>query len=151
MKYKVFSTPIGWIKITEDQGFLVKLDLLDYKEDTGPYSFLLEETEKQLKLYFKGELQKFDLPVKFSGTDFQKKVWKALQNIPYGQTRSYKQVAQAIDNEKASRAVGGANNKNPLPIIVPCHRVVGSNGALVGYGLGLPIKKQLLTLEGIEL
>ena len=76
MKYKVFSTPIGWIKITEDQGFLVKLDLLDYKEDTGPYSFLLEETEKQLKLYFKGELQKFDLPVKFSGTDFQKKFGK---------------------------------------------------------------------------
>ena len=151
MKQKVCSTPIGWIKITEDQGFLVKLDLLDYKEDTGPYSFLLEETEKQLESYFKGELQKFDLPVKLSGTDFQERVWKALQNIPYGQTRSYKQLAEAIDNKKASRAVGGANNKNPLPIIVPCHRVVGSSGDLVGYGLGLDIKKQLLALEGIEL
>lgn len=151
MKQKVCSTPIGWIKITEDQGFLVKLELLDHKENHNQDSFLLEETEKQLESYFKGELQKFDLPVKLSGTDFQERVWKALQNIPYGQTRSYKQLAEAIDNKKASRAVGGANNKNPLPIIVPCHRVVGSSGDLVGYGLGLDIKKQLLALEGIEL
>lgn len=151
MKEKVCSTPIGWIKITEDQESLVKLELLDHKENHNQDSFLLEETEKQLKSYFKGELQKFDLPVKLSGTDFQERVWKALQNIPYGQTRSYKQLAEAIDNKKASRAVGGANNKNPLPIIVPCHRVVGSSGDLVGYGLGLDIKKQLLALEGIEL
>lgn len=151
MKEKVCSTPIGWIKITEDQESLVKLELLDHKENHNQDSFLLEETEKQLESYFKGELQKFDLPVKLSGTDFQERVWKALQNIPYGQTRSYKQLAEAIDNKKASRAVGGANNKNPLPIIVPCHRVVGSSGDLVGYGLGLDIKKQLLALEGIEL
>ena len=151
MKYKVFSTPAGWIKLIEDQGFLVKLELLNDREEGGQESILLEETEKQLSAYFRGERKSFDLPLKFHGTDFQEKVWKVLQTIPYGQTRSYKQVAEAIGNEKASRAVGGANNKNPLPILVPCHRVVGSNGAMVGYGLGLPAKKQLLALEGIEL
>lgn len=151
VKYKVFSTPAGWIKLTEDQGFLVKLELLDDREEGGQESILLEEAEKQLSAYFRGERQNFDLPLKSQGTDFQEKVWKVLQTIPYGQTRSYKQVAEAIGNEKASRAVGGANNKNPLPILVPCHRVVGSNGAMVGYGLGLPVKKQLLALEGIEL
>lgn len=151
MKYKVFSTPAGWIKLIEDQGFLVKLELLNDREEGGQESILLEETEKQLSAYFRGERKSFDLPLKFHGTDFQEKVWKVLQTIPYGQTRSYKQVAEAIGNEKASRAVGGANNKNPLPILVPCHRVVGSNGAMVGYGLGLPVKKQLLALEGIEL
>lgn len=151
VKYKVFSTPAGWIKLTEDQGFLVKLELLDGRIEGSQDSVLLDEAEKQLSAYFKGERQSFDLPLKFHGTDFQEKVWKVLQTIPYGQTRSYKQVAEAIGNEKASRAVGGANNKNPLPILVPCHRVVGSNGAMVGYGLGLPVKKQLLALEGIEL
>lgn len=151
MKRKVFSTPIGWIKITEDQGSLVKLELLKHKEDNSQDSLLLKEAEKQLKSYLKGDLKKFNLPVKFNGTDFQEKVWKDLQTIPYGQTRSYKQVAQRICNEKASRAVGGANNKNPLPIIVPCHRVVGSSGNLIGYRLGLSIKKELLALEGIEL
>lgn len=151
IKYKVFSTPAGWIKLIEDQGFLVKLELLNDREEGGQESILLEETEKQLSAYFRGERKSFDLPLKFHGTDFQEKVWKVLQTIPYGQTRSYKQVAEAIGNEKASRAVGGANNKNPLPILVPCHRVVGSNGAMVGYGLGLPVKKQLLALEGIEL
>lgn len=151
MIYKVFSTPAGWIKLTEDQDFLVKLELLDGRIEGSQDSVLLDEAEKQLQAYLRGDLQTFDLPLKFHGTDFQEKVWKVLQTIPYGQTRSYKQVAEAIGNEKASRAVGGANNKNPLPILVPCHRVVGSNGAMVGYGLGLPVKKQLLALEGIEL
>lgn len=151
MIYKVFSTPAGWIKLTEDQDFLVKLELLDGRIEGSQDSVLLDEAEKQLQAYFRGDLQTFDLPLKFHGTDFQKKVWKALQTIPYGETRLYKQIAAVIGNEKASRAVGGANNKNPLPILIPCHRVVGSHGRLVGYSLGLDVKKQLLALEGIEL
>lgn len=151
MIYKVFSTPAGWIKLIEDQGFLVKLELLNDREEGGQDSVLLDEAEKQLQAYLRGDLQTFDLPLKFHGTDFQKKVWKALQTIPYGETRLYKQIAAVIGNEKASRAVGGANNKNPLPILIPCHRVVSSHGRLVGYSLGLDVKKQLLALEGIEL
>lgn len=151
MKYKVFSTPAGWIKLTEDQDFLVKLELLDGRIEGSQDSVLLDEAEKQLQAYLRGDLQTFDLPLKFHGTDFQKKVWKALQTIPYGETRLYKQIAAVIGNEKASRAVGGANNKNPLPILIPCHRVVSSHGRLVGYSLGLDVKKQLLALEGIEL
>lgn len=151
MIYKVFSTHAGWIKLTEDQDFLVKLELLDGRIEGSQDSVLLDEAEKQLQAYLRGDLQTFDLPLKFHGTDFQEKVWKVLQTIPYGQTRSYKQVAEAIGNEKASRAVGGANNKNPLPILIPCHRVVSSHGRLVGYSLGLDVKKQLLALEGIEL
>lgn len=151
MIYKVFSTPAGWIKLTEDQGFLVKLELLDGRIEGSQDSVLLDEAEKQLQAYLRGDLQTFDLPLKFHGTDFQKKVWKALQTIPYGETRLYKQIAAVIGNEKASRAVGGANNKNPLPILIPCHRVVSSHGRLVGYSLGLDVKKQLLALEGIEL
>ena len=151
MIYKVFSTPAGWIKLTEDQDFLVKLELLDGRIEGSQDSVLLDEAEKQLQAYLRGDLQTFDLPLKFHGTDFQKKVWKALQMIPYGETRLYKQIAAVIGNEKASRAVGGANNKNPLPILIPCHRVVSSHGRLVGYSLGLDVKKQLLALEGIEL
>lgn len=151
MIYKVFSTPAGWIKLTEDQDFLVKLELLDGRIEGSQDSVLLDEAEKQLQAYLRGDLQTFDLPLKFHGTDFQKKVWKALQTIPYGETRLYKQIAAVIGNEKASRAVGGANNKNPLPILIPCHRVVSSHGRLVGYSLGLDVKKQLLALEGIEL
>lgn len=103
---------------------------------------------EQLKEYFERKRQKFDVPVDLYGTPFQKAVWRQLQAIPYGQVRSYKDIAKAIGAPKAVRAVGGANNKNPVPIIVPCHRVIGSNGSLVGYGGGLHIKEKLLALEG---
>ncbi|SFI84377.1 methylated-DNA--[protein]-cysteine S-methyltransferase [Thermoflavimicrobium dichotomicum] len=103
---------------------------------------------EQLEEYFNQTRKNFDLPVDLYGTSFQKRVWKQLQAIPYGEVRSYKEVAQAIGIPKAVRAVGGANNKNPVPIIIPCHRVIGSNGSLVGYGGGLYIKEYLLTLEG---
>ncbi|AXF57658.1 methylated-DNA--[protein]-cysteine S-methyltransferase [Salicibibacter kimchii] len=106
------------------------------------------ETTKQLHEYFQGKRHVFDLPVDMYGTSFQKSVWEALQRIPYGETQSYKQVAVAIHSPKAVRAIGSANNKNPLPIIVPCHRVIGSNGAIVGYGGGIEKKKKLLELEG---
>lgn len=97
--------------------------------------------------YFNGQRKSFDLPLNPKGTEFQKKVWNALLNIPYGSTCSYKDIAVNIGNEKACRAVGGANNKNPIFIIIPCHRVIGKNGSLVGYGGGLDIKLKLLELE----
>jgi len=106
-----------------------------------------EQAKKQLQEYFSGERSAFDLPLVMYGTPFQKTVWKQLTKIPYGQTRTYKEIAQAIGTTKAVRAIGGANHRNPIPIVVPCHRVIGTNGALVGYSAGLPIKEFLLELE----
>ncbi|AFH59598.1 methylated-DNA--[protein]-cysteine S-methyltransferase [Paenibacillus caseinilyticus] len=106
--------------------------------------------EDQLRCYFAGELRVFTLPLDLRGTPFQVGVWQALTRIPYGEARSYKDVAEAIGSPKAVRAVGGANNRNPVPIVVPCHRVIGAAGAMVGYGGGLSIKTFLLGLEGYE-
>jgi len=109
---------------------------------------LLRETEDQLRAYFERKLRDFRIPLDLRGTEFQKDVWRQLGNIPYGETRSYLQIAQAIGRPKAVRAVGAANGGNPVAIIVPCHRVIGSGGKLTGYGGGLPLKKRLLELEG---
>lgn len=109
---------------------------------------LLAETERQLRAYFEGRLRDFDLPLDLQGTPFQKQVWRALLTIPYGQTRSYGQVAEALGSPSAVRAVGSANGANPIPIVVPCHRVIGAGGRLVGYGGGLALKQRLLELEG---
>ena len=120
---------------------------------TQPQKALLQTTELlsmatiQLDEYFQGKRTTFSLPFKLTGTPFQLAVWKELQNIPYGQTTSYKEIAQNINKPKAYRAVGMANNKNPLPIIIPCHRVIGSNGKLIGYAGGLKLKNYLLELE----
>ena len=120
---------------------------------TQPQKALLQTTELlsmatiQLDEYFQGKRTVFSLPFKLTGTPFQLAVWKKLQNIPYGQTTSYKEIAQKINKPKAYRAVGMANNKNPLPIIIPCHRVIGSNGKLIGYAGGLNLKNYLLELE----
>ena len=108
---------------------------------------LLKEASKQLTEYFDRKRKKFDLPLALNGTEFQVKTWKALQSIPYGKTCSYGDLAKKIGNPKASRAVGNANNRNPLHIIVPCHRVIGSNGSLTGYAAGLDVKRLLLDLE----
>jgi methylated-DNA-[protein]-cysteine S-methyltransferase len=105
------------------------------------------ETAKQFEAYFSGKLKSFDLNLAFEGTDFQKAVWKALCEIPYGETRTYKDIAASIGKPKACRAVGLANNRNPIAIVVPCHRVIGSNGKLVGYASGLDVKEFLLELE----
>lgn len=110
----------------------------------------LSDVEGQLAQYFQGARTSFDCELDVYGTPFQKLVWKELMNIPYGQVFTYKQVACNIGSRLSVRAVGGANNKNPLPIVIPCHRVIGSNGALVGYASGLHIKEQLLVLEGYE-
>lgn len=120
---------------------------------TQPQKALLQTTELlsmatiQLDEYFQGKRTIFSLPFKLTGTPFQLAVWKELQNIPYGQTTSYKEIAQKINKPKAYRAVGMANNKNLLPIIIPCHRVIGSNGKLIGYAGGLKLKNYLLELE----
>lgn len=111
----------------------------------------LEETTRQLRAYFAGELEDFDLPLAPEGTDFQRNVWRNLCGIPFGETISYGELAKRVGNPKASRAVGAANGQNPIPIIIPCHRVVGSDGKLTGFGGGLPIKEKLLALEQRQL
>jgi methylated-DNA-[protein]-cysteine S-methyltransferase len=114
------------------------------RDDSHP---LLMETIRQLEAYFGGALREFDLPLEMIGTDFQVRVWRLLLEIPYGETRSYRDLAYALRMPQAVRAVGAANGANPLPIVVPCHRVIGANGKLTGYGGGLPLKKRLLELE----
>jgi len=108
---------------------------------------ILEKSRKQLDEYLNGERKKFDIPLLMVGTDFQKSVWKALMRVPYGSTSTYLQLAKDINNEKAVRAVASANGANSIGLIIPCHRIIGSNGELVGYGGGLPVKKRLLKLE----
>jgi len=108
---------------------------------------LTDKAAKQLEEYFAGKRINFDVPLDPKGTLFQRSVWNALQDIPYGETRSYKQIAEAINKPKACRAVGMANNKNPIWIMIPCHRVIGANGTLTGYGGGLEMKQRLLDLE----
>ena len=108
---------------------------------------LLKEAGKQLLAYFSGQLQNFTIPLSPAGTEYMNRVWDYLCAIPYGQVRTYQQIAQTLGNARAARAVGLANNKNPIPIFIPCHRVIGTNGKLVGYRGGLPLKKRLLAME----
>lgn len=121
----------------------------DYKkeDEIEKETDAIRKTYLQLKEYLSGKRKNFDIEIEMIGTEFQKKVWKELLNIPYGETRSYKDIAIAIGNGKACRAVGNANNKNPIAIIVPCHRVIGSNGSMTGYAGGLDIKEKLLKIE----
>ncbi len=145
-----YKTPIGAIVIVDNGRSIVQVFFGDNipKNVNVIETNLLKEANNQLKEYFIGKREKFDLYLEpQGGTEFQKKVWKALQEIPYGETRSYKDIAINIGNEKACRAVGMANNKNPIPIFIPCHRVIGSNGNLIGYAGGLDIKETLLRIE----
>jgi methylated-DNA-[protein]-cysteine S-methyltransferase len=119
--------------------------------EPDPAHPLLREAVRQLRAYFAGELRQFDLPLDMQGTPFQLRVWRELETIPFGEFRSYAQIAQAIGAPRAVRAVGSANGANPVAIIVPCHRVIGSSGKLVGYGGGLPLKQRLLALESCAL
>lgn len=123
------------------------IGLLKSKEYLLEETLLIRETAAQLEQYFDGKRKDFSVKLNPKGTDFQKKVWEALQAIPYGETRSYRQIAEAVGNSKASRAVGMANHHNPIMCIVPCHRVIGASGNLVGYAGGLDIKAQLLSME----
>jgi methylated-DNA-[protein]-cysteine S-methyltransferase len=115
------------------------------RDDTN---LILIEMARELQAYFAGTLRRFETPLDMQGTAFQKSVWRQLEGIPFGETRSYRQIAEAIGAPQAVRAVGAANGANPVPIVVPCHRVIGSSGKLVGYGGGIELKKKLLSLEG---
>lgn len=145
-----YDTAIGKIGIADDGNVITNIY---FENEAGANKAqinetpLIKETGKQLIEYFEGNRKSFDLKIEPIGTEFQKKVWQALREIPYGETRTYKEIAITVGNEKACRAVGMANNKNPISIIVPCHRVIGSNGKLVGYAGGMDIKEYLLNLE----
>jgi len=145
----LINTPLGDMLAVEADGALTALDFLPEGAQVaaGDDTPLLRRVKAQLTAYFAGELQAFDQPIKPRGTDFQQKVWQRLLNIPYGETRSYGQIAKEIGQPGASRAVGQANNRNPIAIVVPCHRVVGASGSMTGYGGGLPRKEALLELE----
>lgn len=154
--FKTIQSPVGELKlVASDKGLAAVLwenDLPDRvplnaaarREDHA----VLTETERQLNDYFAGTRKVFSLPLNFNGTEFQKQVWAALLAIPFGETRSYGQIAEQIQNPKSVRAVGAANGKNPISIIAPCHRVVGANGKLTGFAGGLKVKAFLLALEG---
>ncbi len=145
--YAVYESKFGLIKIGYEDDYLVFVKKIDNVNDFGTKNNFTDEVYKMLEEYFSGTRKNFDVKYKLVGTEFQKKVWNALLTIPYGETRSYKEIATYVGNDKASRAVGMANNKNPLSIIVPCHRVIGSTNKLVGYAGGLDMKKCLLGME----
>ena len=149
INYFCYDTEIGTIKISEKEGKIIGLVFSDSKKENEieRETDSIIKTYMQLKEYLSGKRKSFDIEIEMMGTEFQKKVWKELLNIPYGETRSYKDIATAIRNKKACRAVGNANNKNPIAIIVPCHRVVGSNGSMTGYAGGIDIKEKLLKIE----
>ena len=153
--YKEMKSPIGKLKLVANANALVAI--LSERERPNRLRLdvpsvdqqhpILMEAERQLSDYFAGKRTRFDLPLEPRGTEFQKKVWRHLRRIPFGKTRSYGDIARTVGSPRASRAVGAACGKNPLSIVVPCHRVVGANGALTGFGGGLETKAELLALE----
>lgn len=155
--YTRMESPVGPLLLAADDSGLRRIDFVNgrtpvqadpqWHDDAEP----LRETIRQLRAYFAGELETFDLTLAPQGTSFQLAVWNRLCEIPFGETISYGELARRIGNPNASRAVGLANGSNPIPIVIPCHRVIGSNGKLTGYGGGLPIKEKLLALERRQL
>ncbi len=142
-----YNSPIGELYITADDKALLSVSFSAETVKNKAQNKIVKDTINQLDEYFTCKRKSFDLPLCPNGTEFQKRVWNALLKIPYGEVRSYKDIAIAIGNPNASRAVGHANNQNPIAIIIPCHRVIGSNGDLIGYGGGLDKKRILLNLE----
>lgn len=146
---KYIDTEIGRLYLAEENGCIVMLTSGQAPEtDTLGESPLLRQAAAEVAEYLTGKRREFTVPVKAKGTPFQEKVWVALQRIPFGETRSYGQIAQEVGSSKGSRAVGMACNRNPILLLIPCHRVVGSTGKLVGFAAGLPVKERLLKLEG---
>lgn len=149
MNYYTKSTTIGDVTLVEERNFITNLYFskvifpADYRE-----SETIELAFKQIFAYLEGSLKSFSIPLNPKGTKFQQRVWSEVLKVPYGTTISYKELAKMVGNEHASRAVGNAINKNPIPIIIPCHRVIGSDKSLRGYAYGLELKKKLLTKEG---
>ncbi|SRR6056297_482081 len=152
MNYQYFASPIGRLRLVSNGTHLLRIEFEgQYVKGPGEQATtdaVLDAASDQLTAYFGGRRQSFSLPTAAHGTVFQQTVWQALQDIPFGQVRSYRDIACALGNAAAVRAVGAANGRNPLPIIVPCHRVIGSNGSLTGFAGGLSAKKILLQLEG---
>jgi methylated-DNA-[protein]-cysteine S-methyltransferase len=144
--FKIFSshTGIRHIFINKKDASLKSFDAIKLHTD-DPYLYNIFQ---QLEQYFTGKRKEFKVPLDITGSDFQKKVWKELQKIPYGKTASYKKIAEKVGGVTYVRAVGKANSQNPVPIVIPCHRVINTNGKLGGYSLGLPLKEKLLELEG---
>ena len=143
-----YDTPVGKLIIGEENGAITRVTWTQLpKEYLQEETALIAECRNQLEEYFAGKRKTFDLPLAPKGTDFQQKVWSALQEIPYGEVCTYKDIAAAVGNPKGCQAVGGANGKNPIAIIIPCHRVIGKSGKLVGYAGGMENKKFLLELE----
>ena len=145
-----YETIVGPLGINDDGKNIV--EILFSKEEVAKdlelkETPLIKATMEQLEEYFQGKRKDFDIPMEARGTEFQKSVWNQLLKVPYGETCSYGEIAKRIGNPKASRAIGMANNRNPISIIIPCHRVIGASGKLVGYGGGLDIKEKLLKLE----
>ena len=154
MFYKIYNFEIGRILIVENEDYIIKVEFLNDKNQflnkkygTEKETLLIKKTKIELIEYFAGKRKTFDIPIKLDGTDFQVKVWKQLLKIPYGETCSYLDIAKKIGNPNAARAVGMANNKNKIQIIIPCHRIIGSDKKLIGYAGGIKIKEKLLKLE----
>lgn len=141
------AKPVSGFALTFDDEALVAVELSKSFSDERETP-LSKKTKKELTEYLDGKRESFDVPIKPMGTEFQEKVWRALCDIPYGEVRTYKDIAEAVGSPRGFRAVGLANNRNPLMIVVPCHRVIGANGKLVGYAGGLDMKTSLLALEG---
>lgn len=153
ISYTYLETPVGVLLLEANEDGLREIAFskagrrLPPQSDWQEDATVFRETIRQLRAYFAGELEEFEIRLAPEGTSFQRRVWTELLNIPYGETASYGELARRIGNPKACRAVGLANGSNPIPIIIPCHRVIGSNGKLTGYGGGLPVKEKLLALE----
>lgn len=152
--YAELPTMAGLLRIVEENDAIVQIQFEQEQKTVDDAALqdtpLLLEAKRQLEEYFAGLRASFSLPLNPRGTAFQKKVWQQLEAIPYGQTCTYGQIATAVGQPTASRAVGGANHNNPIAIVIPCHRVIGANGKLTGYAGGLDIKEKLLRLEGVE-
>ncbi|MEV6742123.1 methylated-DNA--[protein]-cysteine S-methyltransferase [Streptomyces sp. NPDC051104] len=152
-QHTIIDSPYGPLTLVADDGVLCGLYMTDQRHRPSEETFgergeaAFAEAEEQLEAYFAGDLKEFALELRLNGTSFQRGVWDQLRRIPYGETRSYGQLADALGNPGASRAVGLANGRNPIGIIVPCHRVIGASGGLTGYGGGLDRKRRLLEFE----
>ena len=147
MHERLMYSPVGQLTLRTEDGKLTAILFGDHRIGGTGEDPVLDQTEAELREYFAGERKVFTVPVHLSGTDFQMKVWAALQEIPYGETATYGEIAARIGSPRACRAVGTANHNNPISIVVPCHRVIGANGSLTGYGGGLPVKAYLLEWE----
>jgi methylated-DNA-[protein]-cysteine S-methyltransferase len=148
-RWHTMESPIGWLLMVSDGVALTRLEMQPHAAPAEGVrdADALRPVEEQLEAYFAGELTEFDMPLAPRGSAFQLAVWRALLEIPYGETASYGEIAAAVGRPDAVRAVGTTNGRNPIAVIVPCHRVIGADGTLVGYGGGLPRKRQLLELE----